>query len=95
MDEQVDQVQVVESDSESRIRLGGYLQFLLTILVVWLFANSWLKTSRYSLHNGHLSLYRINEVTGEVDRYDQNANGWVKIMNSGMAYTIQEDATSE
>ena len=84
--------QVIENDTIMKIRLGGYLQLLLTLFIVWLFYNTY---SSYSLMMDGSSLIRIHEATGATEIFDRDANGWVRIQNSSLVYTINEEVSKD
>ena len=95
MSNQDEEVQIIENETDAKIRLGGYLQLLLTAFIAWLFFNSIYHQGKYSLHDIGISVYRLNEATGQADRYDSDANGWVQIRDSGMAYIVQTNSASQ
>lgn len=87
------------------MKIDGYLKFLLTIFVMWLFLHTFMtnkysldydsSTGRYSLHNHRPfgdseDLYRIDNLTGQTHIYDVKSGGWVLIVDTGLMIVPKE-----
>lgn len=86
--------QVIENDTIMKVKLGGYLQLLLTLFVAWLFYNTFSSYSLITLKTplGRDELVRIQKATGLTEIYDRQANGWVRIQRSSLVYIVNDDA---
>ncbi len=89
--------QVIENDTIMKIRFGGYLQFLLTLFIAWLFYNTFFSYSLIVQKTplDRDELVRIHKATGLTEVYDNQANGWVRIQRSSLVYVVNEEAAKD
>ena len=76
------------------MKIDGYLKFLLTLFVIWLFFHTF-TSNRYSLHNhspfgDSEYLYRMDNLTGQTHVYDIKSGGWVSIVDTGLMIVPKE-----